>query len=407
MKFGFNSWNSWDPLKKMLVGSVFPVGFFDNLKDAKVRDALTKVLEETREDLDALANTLKARGIEVYRTPETCVFRGQRFETAQEFVDELGFIPKPWNAPRDDMIVFGENLITGQSQIDFRVWAGTAENNNTYDTLAPWAGCEDVIDIADPNSDLSIIPFVDKNGIALSWPSVMRSGKDVLIDINPLNQGTQALAAHWFELYNKKFGYDYRVNTSYVGGHTDAVLSLIRPGLLISHEQMNKYDDTYPGWEVIKVKRQGNEYTRAWQKLRIQTKDAFRTAQKLKKNKTQMIDYWIAGEEENNALHEFIDLYMHPMVGHCYESNFDCNLISIDENTVVASGQSEILEKEFASRGIELVTVPLRHRFFWDGGVHCATVDLQREGTCKDYFPDRNDGITFGRLWGNNELRKS
>ena len=49
----------------------------------------------------------------------------------------------------------------------------------------------------------------------------------------------------------------------------------------------------------------------------------------------------------------------------------------------------------------------MRHRFFWDGGLHCATSDLEREGECEDYFPERGDqGVEFGRLWGNNELRR-
>ena len=31
----------------------------------------------------------------------------------------------------------------------------------------------------------------------------------------------------------------------------------------------------------------------------------------------------------------------------------------------------------------------LRHRYFWDGGIHCSTLDLDREGTIQDYFPSR------------------
>ena len=31
MKYGFNSWNSWDPLKKCLVGNVYPQGFSQRL----------------------------------------------------------------------------------------------------------------------------------------------------------------------------------------------------------------------------------------------------------------------------------------------------------------------------------------------------------------------------------------
>ena len=37
------------------------------------------------------------------------------------------------------------------------------------------------------------------------------------------------------------------------------------------------------------------------------------------------------------------------------------------------------------------VHVPFRHRWFWDGGLHCITLDLYREGTQQDYFPERAD----------------
>jgi hypothetical protein len=39
--------------------------------------------------------------------------------------------------------------------------------------------------------------------------------------------------------------------------------------------------------------------------------------------------------------------------------------------------------------GITPHIVPFRHRYFWDGGIHCVTSDLHREGKQQDFFPDR------------------
>jgi len=97
---------------------------------------------------------------------------------------------------------------------------------------------------------------------------------------------------------------------------------------------------------------------------------------------------------------------MHPSVGSCFETNFDVNCLSIDENTVVASGPSKVLEDKLGEHKVDVVTCPMRHRFFWDGGLHCATVDLYREGEMQNYFPERTKGINFGRVWGDNELRR-
>ena len=35
---------------------------------------------------------------------------------------------------------------------------------------------------------------------------------------------------------------------------------------------------------------------------------------------------------------------------------------------------------------IEPIICPIRHRYFWDGGLHCVTLDLQREGARENYF---------------------
>jgi len=35
--------------------------------------------------------------------------------------------------------------------------------------------------------------------------------------------------------------------------------------------------------------------------------------------------------------------------------------------------------------------VPWRTRGFWDGGIHCITLDVRRRGNLVDYFPDRKD----------------
>jgi len=165
---------------------------------------------------------------------------------------------------------------------------------------------------------------------------------------------------------------------------------------------VNKYEETYPGWDVIKIDRKHNDHTTAWQDYRVTVKDDWRL------NKKRLVaDYWIAGEEQNEALHKFIDLYMHPSVGACWETNFDVNCLSVNENTVIASGPAKELEDRLGKHKIDVVTCNMRHRFFWDGGLHCVTSDLEREGDCEDYFPERGDqGIEFGRLWGNNELRR-
>ena len=63
------------------------------------------------------------------------------------------------------------------------------------------------------------------------------------------------------------------------------------------------------------------------------------------------------------------------------------NVLMLDEKTVcVEAGEIHLLE-QFDRLGFEVIPVP-----FWEvgpfgGGLHCATADVEREGSLLDYFP--------------------
>jgi hypothetical protein len=40
---------------------------------------------------------------------------------------------------------------------------------------------------------------------------------------------------------------------------------------------------------------------------------------------------------------------------------------------------------------MEPIHVPFRHKWFWDAGLHCITLDLFRYGKQEDYFPEREE----------------
>jgi hypothetical protein len=62
----------------------------------------------------------------------------------------------------------------------------------------------------------------------------------------------------------------------------------------------------------------------------------------------------------------------------------------INQKNVIVSGYDKDAFDAFERWGITAHICPLRHSNFWDGGVHCVTLDLSREGDImNDYFPDR------------------
>ena len=54
-------------------------------------------------------------------------------------------------------------------------------------------------------------------------------------------------------------------------------------------------------------------------------------------------------------------------------------------------GENDKLFNYLSKKGINVHSVPFRTRTFWDGGVHCLTVDIKRNGKVEDYFKIAKD----------------
>ena len=89
--------------------------------------------------------------------------------------------------------------------------------------------------------------------------------------------------------------------------------------------------------------------------------------------------YMVHKHELDHDDMNFIDDYLANWVGYCEETLFDINMSVIDQNNVMAISQNSLVYDKLESLGVKVHKVPFRHRFFWDGGLHCITNDLVRE----------------------------
>jgi glycine amidinotransferase len=48
---------------------------------------------------------------------------------------------------------------------------------------------------------------------------------------------------------------------------------------------------------------------------------------------------------------------------------------------------------QFDKLGFEVIPVEFADVSPFGGGLHCATADVYREGTCEDYFPKQVEGF--------------
>ena len=130
-----NSWDEFQPLQELLVGSIYDSSFFDDVKEVRARDALKRIFDETQEDIDNFIHTMKSHNIKVYQASAKEL--GYK-DSIMEYVNdkgELGYkrnagedrsrhdyslyysgikgnlIPNPPLQPRDDCIVMGDKIL--------------------------------------------------------------------------------------------------------------------------------------------------------------------------------------------------------------------------------------------------------------------------------------------------------
>jgi glycine amidinotransferase len=54
---------------------------------------------------------------------------------------------------------------------------------------------------------------------------------------------------------------------------------------------------------------------------------------------------------------------------------------------------SEVYQQDQMDKlGMNVIPVPFRDAYPFGGGLHCATGDVNREGSCEDYFPNQVGG---------------
>jgi hypothetical protein len=91
--------------------------------------------------------------------------------------------------------------------------------------------------------------------------------------------------------------------------------------------------------------------------------------------------WWVPGEEHNDELTDFVESWLNHWVGYVEETVFDTNLLVIDSKNVICPGYNAQVFQAFERHGVTPHIVNFRHRYFWDGGLHCITADVDRRNS--------------------------
>jgi len=382
-----NCHSDFQPLKEIVVGRSYNQKSFDFIKELRIRDPLKRILAETEEDLLNLSAVLEEHNVKVYRPDSPPV------ELVQEYIDNSAKPPIPSLAVRDGYITVANTLYRFVYKEEMDSIFSLLIDGKTFD---PYKRPDDFNSLEPMNKEelkeltKMVLPCTSSNSTDNAYkkdngkfipgmniehtktirthlmdaPCLVRLGQRLIVDNFPSFQ------KKWI---NKEFSQYTLFNTD-IRGHSDGAFCPIKPGLYVhTKDWENEYKKSVPGWEGIYLEEQAHESNV------IKGFTAIKYSNKGK--------WWLQGEENNDMLIKFVEGWLDEWVGYIEETVFDVNMLSINENLILCTNEPPQQVKDaFKRHKVEYIITPFRHRFFWDGGLHCITLDVNREGNCEDYF---------------------
>lgn len=380
----YSVYQHWDPLKVCIVGRSYAPEFYSFIKNSRVRSVMERVAFETEEDYQKLIKLLESFRVKILR-PDVS-------DNHEEYLNcYSNKISPPPMTPRDYSIMLGKEFYwkvvnpADKEHWNFIRGADWPKNpptsNEEVNKLSKFVINELTYDPFELHWK-SILNQIEKyskiyQGVNLSVPDLFNSamttrvGKDLYFGTpGPTSLDKKQKIQ---KLYSETFP-DYRCHIVDTEGHNDGTFCPVVPGLIISLKDIQNYKKTFPDWEVIYLPVQ------RWSKVK-----SFLDLKEKNHGK-----WWVPGEELNDDFTNFVESWLDHWVGYVEETVFDVNMLVIDEKNVICNNYNEKVFRAFERYGITAHVINFRHRYFWDGGLHCITSDVHREGTMKDYFPERN-----------------
>ena len=329
------SFTGFQPLEEVWIGGTYPTSFYSHLSN-EVQDTFGKITEQTKIGLVNLEKTLTKLNVKV---------REPSFLKVDDYMDQYDNLIKPPIAPRDWAMTIGNQLWIIPQGYKREPYA---------DTIAEYKKQGEHVEILQRGADPRAW---------LGFPGIVRIGKKLIVDTG------YGLDTEGIECVKKAItllGKDYEVVTTNEGGHLDGVFCPIKQGHIFSSHwgEQQMYDKTFPGWEVFWIDKETNNNRNG--------------------------KWWT---EENNFYSPIFNKHVNDKankwVGDSTETVFEANMLVVDEHNVICIAGHEQSFEKFKQLGItpHVVDFPTRH--FWDGGIHCITVDIRRKGGCIDYFNGR------------------
>ncbi|WP_419998124.1 glycine amidinotransferase [Streptomyces boninensis] len=364
-----NSWNEWDPLQEIVVGSADNACFEPTEPGSRpaVRNTpgtgfptgpkSKEAIDLANEELTGLTQVLRSQGVTV-RRPEPHDFSAPVVTPEFEVENQYCAV-----CPRDVMITMGNEIIEATMSRRARyfeyqpyrklVYEYWNANPRTGWTTAPKPSMADDMyreefwewPLAERHARMHSFEFcITQDEVIFDAADMSRFGRDVIVQES---MTTNRAGIHWLKRHLEPKG--FRVHPvhfplDFFPSHIDCTFVPLRPGLILTNPD--------------RPLREGEE-------------------------KMFLDNDWELVEVPEPVLSN------EDMPPYCQSSKWlSMNVLSISPTKVICEAQEKPLQDMLSGLGFEVFPVPFRNVFEYGGSLHCATWDVRRDGDRQDYFPN-------------------
>ena len=319
--------NRKDRLTKVLLGSVPAPSTLAKKLKRPIPKVIQKVLEETEEDLFEIRKTYESLGVEVLQFPV-------------DVIDDTISVRNGFIVVDDHMYITArlDSLAEFYASIDKKTFVNHSDMEEDDRSLP---NCEDPSGYCPNifvNDEYAILDGLD-HGAYKYWRGILKNKRKII--------------------------------TAFNEGHSDGIYCNVADKIWLTNGNALNFKKYWPTIPTMELSTSNSGEVNHWKPV----EDHIEKKELEKTNGRYMVQKHELDRDDMN----FIDDYLANWIGYCDETLFDLNMSVIDENNVMAISQNSIVYDKLESLDIKVHKVPFRHRFFWDGGLHCITNDLVRK----------------------------
>jgi hypothetical protein len=350
-------YTEYDPLEEVIVADSYDPGELDHLFPDIPLDSFNRILEETKEDFNNLADFLTKGGISVKR-PEILKY--------PDHIAMSGFdvkFPMGPTVPRDQYKVQGKTILQTYTSLTDRYFDGLSFYKIFSELFSQgynWISQPAPLLVPVMPEDLWYCnggPYHSELRDRLLFHTATMFPVGDKIIINSRGPGND-LGFKWLKRNLPEFTFVENHGTrSENFGHIDHGFIMIDDETVI-HGGID--------WVPVSLRH-----------LRLIDAEQFVPKPQTAQYKQ---DYIEAGGRYNIS---WVEKYLDNWRGYNQDVCFDLNVLIIDRHNIVFGRALPNLFKFLKTFGIDCHVCEQRHMLFWEGGIHCSTLDTKRRGNIR------------------------